>query len=152
MYRKDCKKSCIFIILLVTRLTLANFNVKDGKMNQQIKLIIIANLIFIGFCLLTTFPLWINNIYKKKYLKLFMSFWDKVKAVFIKQKEQDEKPQEKIIDNSYNPNAPLCWACNNPIYNNKIKRLNGKKCHTKCFRQLKKIALKGSSIDDFSGS
>ena len=78
-----------------------------------------------------------------------MGFWEKVKAIFIKQKEAEpEQEQQELLYSGY---YPTCWACEKMITDGKIKKLNGKKTHTRCFRQLKKIALNGSSIENFTG-
>lgn len=78
------------------------------------------------------------------------SIWHKIKSIFVK-KYKDETAEafkkEKLI---YTGHEPECWACGEPIHQtHRSRRLNGNKIHSKCFKRLTKIMMKGGKLDSF---
>lgn len=80
-----------------------------------------------------------------------MGFWTKIRSIF---KKNNEKELNKRFDNDelvYNGEETNCWACQMPIHDTqKSRKLNGRRLHIFCFRKIKKIALNGGGVDEFS--
>ncbi len=79
-----------------------------------------------------------------------MNIWNKIKEIFLKKekKKLDEEFEKETLE--YTGDEPDCWACGLPIHETHFRRkLNGNPIHLTCFKKLKKIALKGGSIDGF---
>lgn len=80
-----------------------------------------------------------------------MGFWDKIRSIFVKKEKNQLDYRFKDDDLEYDGDEPVCWACQMSIHKSQRKRkLNGNYLHGFCFKKIKKIALNGGGIDDFS--
>ncbi len=79
-----------------------------------------------------------------------MSFWNKIKEIFLrkeKKKLDEDFQKDQLI---YTGDEPECWACQLPVHETHFSRkLNGNRIHRTCFKKLKKIAMNGGGIDEF---
>ena len=80
-----------------------------------------------------------------------MGFWESIRGIFRKQEDKTLEERFDEDELEYTGYEPDCWACGMSIHKSQISRkLNGKRMHRFCFRKIKKIAMNGGNIDEFS--
>lgn len=76
------------------------------------------------------------------------SFWEKLKTIFIKKDKDNIVESLKKEELIYTGKEHNCWACAYPIHkSHRSRKLNGNHIHIKCFKKLKKLALRNGSTD-----
>ena len=80
-----------------------------------------------------------------------MGFWDKIRRIFTKKESKNLEERFEKDDFQYTGDEPVCGACQMPIHgSHRSRKMNGKRLHIFCFRKIKRIALRGGGIDEFS--
>lgn len=86
-------------------------------------------------------------VYKVFIILYYMnSILDKVIGLFRKKKSKrnEEEFQKSYKELQYTGLEPLCMACQYPIHESqRSRRLEGKRIHSKCFKDIKKMVLEG---------